>query len=241
MSMPDSKSPEDAKAARPAGLAWTIIVPALAYAVPVLAFILDYKYFGPIVRFGPFIVWMAAALGMVGFASIGRLLKYPFLAAGLNAFLLGGALLSLAVALITMPIVLVAKSFTLTFLGVALLGTALIYGRRWLAARRAIPNTIATFLGSAAGLVLFVGAPALAQKLYDHHFNEQLIRLEASDPAIRDRELKSLVRSRFCWRACTRAVCEARALLDPATVKAVLDTTDVEQTCDFPDSNEWPG
>lgn len=222
-------------------MAWTIIGPTLAYAVPVLAFVLDYRYFGPIVRFGPFIVWMAAALGMVGFAAIGRLLDYPFLAGGLNVFLLGGALLSVAVALITMPIVLVAKSFTLTVLGVGLLGTALIYGRRWLAAHRAIPNTTRTFLGGAVGVALFVLLPVLAQAIHNRHFDKLLGRLEASDPTIRDRELKSLVRSRFCWRKCTRAVCEARARLDPVTVKAVLATNDVDQTCDFPDTNEWPG
>lgn len=223
-------------------LGWPVIVQALmAYAVPTLAFVLDYSYFGPVVRFGPFIVWTAAALGMGAFAAIGRARGHPFLSGVLSAFLLGGGLLSVAIALVTLPIVLVAKSMTLSLLGAGLLGTAVFYGRRWLAARRSAPRTGSSAAGAAIGSALFLALPLLAQTLHDRHFTSRLEKLEASDPADRDQELKSLIGSRFCWTACTRAVCEARAGLDAATVKEVLATSDVDLTCDAPDSAEWPG
>lgn len=225
-----------------ARLDWPSIVQALlAYAVPMLVFLFDYRYFGPIVRFGPFIVWTAAALGMAGFAAIGRARGNPLLSGVLGAFLLGGALLSIGMALITMPIVLVAKSFTLTVLGAGLLGTAFFYMRRWLAARRAGPRTRASTAGGLIGVVLLVALPLLVQWLHDRHFANQLAHLEDSDPLVRERTLKSLVGSRFCWHACSRAVCEARSDLDAETVRAVLGSNDVELTCDEPGLGEWPG
>jgi hypothetical protein len=235
-------NPSQSQQTESSKLGWPVIVQAvMAYAVPTLAFVLDYRYFGPIVRFGPFIVWTAAALGMGAFAAVGRAREYPFLGGVLSAFLLGGALLSVGIALVTLPIVLIAKSFTLSLVGGGLLGTALFYGRRWLAARRGSPRTYGSMAGAAIGLALFVLLPLLAQTLHDRHFAGRLADLEAADPAVRERELKSLIGSRFCWSSCTRAVCEARAGLDAATVKDVLATSDVDLACDAPDSGEWPG
>jgi hypothetical protein len=76
---------------------------------------------------------------------------------------------------------------------------------------------------------------------HDRYFSDRLADLTTSDANVRDATLRSLVGSRFCWSACTRAVCAARHDLDADTVKAVLATNDVDIMCDNPGINEWGG
>jgi len=229
---------------RAAGLGWRLIVWMLVYALPPLVLLLDYAYFGPVVRFGPFIVWTAAALGMAAYAASPRLMAQPFLSGASAAILAGATLLTAGLFLVFLPLVFIASSFTLAVLGPALLGAALAYGHRWRALGRTRSRGAARGPGwgpgLVAGIILFAAPSILVQSLHDRHFARRLANLEASDPAVRSRTLKSLVGSRFCWSACTRAVCEARADLDPGLVQQVLAVNDVDLACE-PGMNEWPG
>src|SRR5262245_12378545 len=106
-----------------------LLVGFLAYAVPILVFAVDYAYFGPFVRLGPFIAWTASALGMVGYAANGRVDPRDVLAGVCAAFIGCGALLAGALFLAYLPIVFVARSALFTVLEVGLAGTTLVYGQ----------------------------------------------------------------------------------------------------------------
>ncbi len=218
-----------------------LLVGFLAYAVPILVFAVDYDYLGPIVRLGPFIAWTAAALGMVGFALIGRLDPRDVLAGVCAAFTGCGALLAGALFLAYLPIVFVARTGLFTVLEVGLIGTTLIYGRAFREALRAPAPEAEWKWGLVGGLLVVAALPILVQSLHDRHFDRRLADLSAPDANVRAEALRSLVGSRFCWNTCTRAVCEARSDLDAETVKLVLGSSDVALVCDEPDMSEWPG
>jgi hypothetical protein len=177
---------------------------------------------------------------MAAYATSLRVAAMPFLSGACAALLGAATLLAGALFLLFLPIIFIASSLTLTVLGPALLGTALVYGRRWRALMRSPARGPTWGAGLIAGLIVAAGLPVLSQSLHDGRFAHRLANLEASDPAVRERTLKSLVGSRFCWSACTRAVCEARAELDEDVVKAVLAVSDVDLACE-PGMNEWPG
>jgi hypothetical protein len=67
-SKPDGRAPKAGSAA---------VAPVLALGLPILVFTIDYIYLGPIVRFFPFIVWTAAALGMGAYAAVPWLASWP--------------------------------------------------------------------------------------------------------------------------------------------------------------------
>lgn len=216
------------------------IVPLLGYAVPIFVLALDYAYFGPIVHFGPFIAWTLAALGMVGlFASRFRDME-PYAAGVWSAFLAGGAVLATALFLVYLPILAVAPSWGLAGIEIGLAGAALAYWTRRHFYMRETRREGWTG-GAVAGVALCVALPVTFQFLHEWHFDDRLADLSDVDASVRSRALDSLVRSRFCWNACTRAVCAARNNLDRETVIAVLGTRDVDLTCDDPGMGELGG
>lgn len=224
-----------------ARLSQALLVGFLAFAVPILVFAVDYDYLGPIVRLGPFIAWTAAALGMAGYAAIGRLDPRDVLAGVCAAFIGCGALLAGGLFLAYLPIVFVARSGLFTVLEAGLVGTALIYGRAFRGALGSRAPEAEWKWGLFGGMVVVAALPILVQSLHDRHFDRRLADLSAPDAAVRSEALRSLVGSRFCWNTCTRAICDARGDLDADTVRAVLGSSDIALVCDEPDMSEWPG
>jgi hypothetical protein len=221
--------------------AWAALVPALAFGLPILAFAIDYTYFGPVVRVGPFTVWTAAALGMAAYGAGKRVDTRPFLAGLCSAPLVSFTLLAGFLSLASLPIALISGTLVFAIYGAALICITFIYGRRWRALSPPRARGIPWRAGIGAGIVLAVAVPIIAQDLHDRHFARRLGGLDAADPAVRAQTLRSLVGSRFCWRACVRAICEARASLDAETVRAALGVADAELECEDPGAREWPG
>jgi hypothetical protein len=215
-------------------------VPLLGYAVPILVLALDYAYFGPIVHFGPFIAWTLAALGIAGLLGSQVRDIQPFAAGLCSAFLAAGAVLATVLFLIYLPILAVAPSWGLAAIEIGLAAAALVYWTRRHFFMRAMQPHGWT-VGAVAGLAVCVALPLVLQVAHEWRFDNHLADLTNADASVRSRTLRSLVRSRFCWNACTRAVCAARYDLDRETVISVLGTRDVDLTCDDPGISEWGG
>lgn len=244
MNVPHSRPAEDDKSGRAGSgrkAAWPALAPLLAFGLPILVFAIDYRYFGPIVRLGPFTVWTAAALGMAAYAASGHLAARPFLAGVCWALLAGAALAAGVLTLVSLPIALIAGALIVAVYAAALIGITIMYGRQWRVASRARLRHRSWTAGAVMGLALFSVLPVVAQCLHDRYFAWHLEGLGAADPTIRAQTLQSLVGSRFCWSACTNALCEARAGLDIVTVGEILGTSDVELVCTEPGMSEWPG
>ena len=213
----------------------------VASLLPVFYFMADFAYYGPIMRLGPLVAWVAATLALVGLAASRGVRLSPFPGGLLAAFVLGGTLVFAGLFLVSLPLVVLASSLPVTAAAVALFGLALIYGQTSRVILRSRPRAGAWVVGSAVGLVLFAALPIVAQSLHDHGFERRLDGLSSADPGVRAQTLRSLVGSRFCWSACVRAVCDARSDLDGDVVKQVLAVSDVDLACDVPGINEWPG
>jgi hypothetical protein len=209
--------------------------------LPVFYFMADFAYYGPVMRLGPLVAWVATALAMVGLAAGRGIGRWPFPAGLLTAFVMGGTLLFAAMFLLSLPLVALAASLPIAAAAAALLCSTLFYGHASRAILRSRPRAGGWVVGNAVGLVLFAALPFVAQSLHDLAFTRRLDGLNSADPAVRAQTLRSLVGSRFCWSACVRAVCEARSDLDGDVVKRVLAVSDVDLTCDVPGINEWPG
>ena len=151
------------------GLALPPVVLFLAYLAPILFFIVDFTYYGPVVRLGPFIAWVAATLGMVGFGISPYVRGRPFLSGLLCAFVVGGALLAVILFLISLPFTMLALALTLVVgaVGLVPLGTAFVYGRKARALLNSKPRSGACTAGLTLGFVLFAALPFLMQSLHE--------------------------------------------------------------------------
>jgi hypothetical protein len=182
------------------------------YLFPLLCFAVDTFVVGFVMNAAPFLIWLAAGLGMLAFAIRNRPMG-PIPAAAVTGMLGAAGLFAGLVFAVLLPISIIGLAvFGLGLLGFVPLATAAVLlnetRQRWARGPTAGDDHYMRRVWSAGiGALVFVTPPLAAHLADQAHQQKQLARIGSTKADERLQGLTALARYPLCLNTCMASIC----------------------------------